>query len=540
MADTNDVVQRALAKLEADRAAREAGAAPDIAPLATAPQTTMEPTPAAPSAEEEMQRAMDERFQQIGDVGAKAYDFLMGTPPTTSIQKELAPPSIREPAALPQIPADIARAQQLQQAGLPGLATVGVTEPVPPPAAPSLLLPEYQRPKLELTPEQQMIASLPSKDEVDKHTEDKTKQRREDNAKAAAEDQVTKMQRESEARMQKMQDEAKAEINKLDNQARVRSLGEILRGGSFGEKLGAALALGLGALGQGLTGAKTNPVFDFLNQQAEQQAQKDKLTLEQKEALRRQLFQQGELEVRKLEQASHNQYRKDQLKIEREKIAAESNKMLEKMLFDAMQKQKNSGKFSGYALSEEQLASLTPEERSSKVTLPNGKAVLADGRHNAEKFIDMQSAIGSALNSAKELEKYMVPSARIPYTEANVNAQGIIQKLVGQLRLPYTGPGVLTDTERADLKLAIGDPTKIFGWLGAEKGRLARLQQELKLQLQHEAKIRGIKEPVIDETFRLVGGKARTEDSLVQEYKKMNPDMPEEKIRQIITKFPSI
>ncbi len=110
-----------------------------------------------------------------------------------------------------------------------------------------------------------------------------------------------------------------------DKEVRARSLPEIMANGSFGAKLGAAFAIMLGGVSQGLTGAKTNPALDAINQAVEQQAQKDKLTLAKKESLRKALLDQAMLKIHAMAQQTNDEFKKGELANAAAKIAIESD-----------------------------------------------------------------------------------------------------------------------------------------------------------------------------------------------------------------------
>lgn len=520
-APTSEQVQQAVDRFDAERQGIPAAIAapPEQLPVGIAAPSTLPVQPEPGN--------LNNLVPQIpGADGIKWQYNRMILPEQKSyetVQKELA--AQQEQAA---------RSQQLTQTGLPGLVSVGLNT-VPNQAPPSLMA---QKPgTLE-----QLVTPKP--EEVENNTAAKLANQRQQNTELASANRLQEIEQQKEDRFKQLEQEAKNQIEALDNQTRTKSLGEIMSGGTFGQKLGAAVALGLGAVSQGLSGAKTNPVMDYLDKTAEQQAAKDKLTAEQKDSLRKNLYQQAHIELQKLEQDSTNQYRKQQLALERKKLEVEQNNMMQKLLMDAMNKQQNASKYSGLALTPQQEAALTNEDRRNMVTLPDGRRVLTQSYEDANKFKESSTAIANALSAIGELETLGKTGSSISLDD-RARANAALTKVVGALRLPYTGPGVLTDSERAMLADTLGNPLSFWktalGLRGVEMQKLQQVKKDLQANLINEARIRGIRESVVPEKYYNVNGKAIAESDLVNAYKQKYPGLSEEKIRlSILNKMPGL
>ncbi len=530
------IARQALASL-AQKGAEQLAPTPATvaspAPVAQ-PATVAQPAVVAPAAQ-------PATVAQEAIVQPEIVDAPVGiAAPTTAPAGIAALPAVAQPTPIEQIVPQ-APQQQLTSMGYPA------PELSPGPVKPVVqLTPEQQQkvagyvqpgaPPPLLTQQDLERISQPTEQQVQQQVEQLTEPIRQMRAQGLALEKVDAERKQLEQRMQERETELKQKFAEIDSRVRQKSLGEVFQTGSTGQKIGMSLAVLVGGIAQGLLGQKTNPVVDFLNQAVEQQAAKDKLNNEEKEVLRRQVFEQGQLELQKLENATQNAFRKDSIRLQQRELQLKEQEITQKLMADLIAKQQNTGKWSGRALTEEQLARLTDEQRGALIFLKNGKVVLTPaGKTDADKFKEIYSAVGDALISAEQLQPYFQKwQTLVPYTKEFGEAQSLMTKLVGALRLPYTGPGVLTDTERQELKGVIGDPTKFFRWVGAESGRLGRLQKDLKLRLQHEAATRGIKEPVIDTTFYNVNGQNVDEEDLVSEFKKRLPNLSEDKIREKI------
>jgi hypothetical protein len=371
---------------------------------------------------------------------------------------------------------------------------------------------------------------------------------RAEKAHALALEGIDAMRRQAEERQKAREEETKQKFAELDAQVRTRSLEDIMTTGSFGSQLGAIIALSAGAVSQGLTGAKSNPVTDYLDKIAERQAAKDKLTLEQKQMLQRQLYEQGQLELQKLESATNSAYRLDSIRQQQAALNARKESVTQQLLAQKAKQVRDSSIWSGKALTPEQDAGLTVQERRHMVTLspgPDGKPrrVLVQHPQDGQKFKEIYAEVGDALTATKEMRKYAGKwQSLIPGKSENVQSKSLMVKIMGGLRLPYTGPGVLTDSDKAQLKQVVGDPTSLWNWIiQSDPARLERLEKDLKARLEHEARVRGINERVTDTTFYNIKGKAVEEDAVLEMYKRRAPDVNSEmllkKIREQVPRI---
>lgn len=76
--------------------------------------------------------------------------------------------------------------------------------------------------------------------------------------------------------------------------------------------------------------------------------------------------------------------------------------------------------------------------------------------------------------------------------EQRTAANTELQSLIGQLRIPLTGPGPMTDTEREFVEGIIGNPTKIFSLSSNEKVKLDTIRSKFIGDFKNEADSRTI------------------------------------------------
>jgi hypothetical protein len=350
----------------------------------------------------------------------------------------------------------------------------------------------------------------------------------------SAMDELASLRQASDRRLEKLRGETDTAIKAVDDQVRQGSLSQILQDGSWGQRLGAVLAIGLGSVGAALTG-QPNAALSYFDKMAEAQAQKDKLNADQKESLKRQLYEQGVLELKKLEAATDSAYKKDQINMQRQQLNNAIAAARAQQEATAAQNTARASIFSGArAISEDEFAALEKNEREAVVSLADGRKVMAVNKSAAEK---LRAYMADTVPAIQRLEQYkqLIESGNPLNLKDRAKAEGLSTAIVGALRLPLTGPGVLTDTERAELRKAIGR-FGVFNLSAVEREKVKLLIKDLKANTQYNARISGVKLPVIDEQFYRVGERMVPETKLVELYKKRNPKLSDEQIVTAIQK----
>jgi len=92
--------------------------------------------------------------------------------------------------------------------------------------------------------------------------------------------------------------------------------------------------------------------------------------------------------------------------------------------------------------------------------------------------------------------------------EQRVAAQTEVQALIGQLRIPLTGPGPLTDSEREFMEDLIGNPSKFFALSSNEQVKLDTIKNKFVSDFENERKTRtveGLQQSKIQEELKRRG-----------------------------------
>lgn len=339
---------------------------------------------------------------------------------------------------------------------------------------------------------------------------------------AVAEHRATQMaQTELQAAMIKEQErlaarekEIQDEISRQDTSVRFQSLPEIMQGGSFENKLGAAIALFAGAVSQGLTGAKSNPVMDFIDRQVALQADKDKLTADGKLALKKQLIDIGNMKLENLKARSQDQYqqqmiqaKQDELLNERQKIEGDQRLKAQELFGKGEAKSALAAAYRGEAIDPMLAQNMNETEQKSLVQV-RGKTYKAINPSAAQKFQESQASITAAMNKLEPYKALVEKGLLRTLGEKGVMAalkdraagETMRTAIVGALRLPYTGPGALSDTERKALDKAIGE-FGVFNLPPVQAAKMNFIIHDLRAELQRVADNSNIKAQVWPETF---------------------------------------
>lgn len=336
------------------------------------------------------------------------------------------------------------------------------------------------------------------------------------------------------------------DIRKLDEQvskeARAMSFGEIMQGGSWGQKIMANIALALGSFSQVYTGSKTNPALDMIDKGVEHQARKDKLRYDQKLALKRELLESGQQKLKILTAQTNNAETKAKLNMMYQQIEAKRQETQAELQAALQQQVQAKNMYSGAPISDEVMATLKPEQQKSIVNI-NGKRYMASGPDVArtfnEEYLNGQAALGKLKKYQEFVEKgglrTLGEKGLIGFFRDKGASETLKTAIIGTLRLPFTGPGVLTPVEREDLKNAIGK-FGLFDLPILQKDKLSLVIKDIEARMQSSADLAGIKAPVVGREFvKLKDGRAMSrEDYLAQiaRNRNMSPAQVDEALKK--------
>lgn len=308
-----------------------------------------------------------------------------------------------------------------------------------------------------------------------------------------------------------------ARIAEIDAQPQVRSLADIFNKGSFGDKLGAALALMAGGIAQGMLGLKSNPALDTINALVEQQANKNKLNAEEKASLRKQLYDNILLRLRKKELQTDNEYKRSQIaknyaEIQKLRVDAEneqrklaSTKAINQLLQGdaaipaatpeiAARNQKIETVLQHLDATDSKRAA---ELRERLVVAPDGSMQFA--RVNKDRVAEFEKNVRMPNESAtallRRIQEYAKTASSLSLQD-RARMQTDLALAAGKLRIPITGPGAMTEDEYKRLLDTLGNPTKIFSIASIENMKLGAVLKNLEYDTRAGAAQIGVRWPM--------------------------------------------
>ncbi|MFZ9725652.1 MAG: hypothetical protein ACO3EH_00465 [Ilumatobacteraceae bacterium] len=117
----------------------------------------------------------------------------------------------------------------------------------------------------------------------------------------------------------------------------------------------------------------------------------------------------------------------------------------------------------------------------------------------AQKFRSDQKEIGGVLEGiaevkrlGKEFESVSWTSDPLKKEELRSIAKQQVGMIVGALRIPITGPGAMTDSEREFIEDLNGNPTKIFSLSKVENAKLDSMERKFNSHLDRSAAVIGL------------------------------------------------
>lgn len=306
-----------------------------------------------------------------------------------------------------------------------------------------------------------------------------------------------------------------------DEKVRVQSLSQILRGDDMPRKLSAAFGVILGGFGQALTGGKSNVAIDIINNEVARQAEADKLNATQRESLRKQLFGYAENRARAHAEATGNALKAEQLRMlaqememrkQQAAVAQQASIAAAKAMQEATNiirgdektlptaspeiEQKNARLNEALSFIERTDPKRGENLRQRVVSLPDGELVVSNKDPERVKNFEnnVRPPLEVALNGLRGLRN-LARGANKLSPEERVAVTSQLNILAGQLRIPITGPGVMTEEEFKRILATIGNPLSFTSWRGLESAKLNSTMNALEKQLSTQASQLGIKWP---------------------------------------------
>lgn len=257
--------------------------------------------------------------------------------------------------------------------------------------------------------------------------------------------------------------------------------------------IGQAIAIMMGALSQGLTGAKLNPAIEAIDKVIEREATKKKYDEEQKMALRKHLLDEASFRLRTESEKSDSALKSAQIAKIQAELASSLGEVRAAQETQARLKQ-------GTGFSAEEIATMGPDMANRMVQVKPG-IYMPTASKNPQDLRTNLNTFDNAMRDAKELRKMAQQFgnnsiAKIVDREARGQSEALLQGLVGALRLPYFGPGVLTDTEQRLARDMIGNPTSVFSLASANEARINTIIQKLNYAKKTALRNEGVNVPL--------------------------------------------
>lgn len=272
--------------------------------------------------------------------------------------------------------------------------------------------------------------------------------------------------------------------------------------GSTWRKVIAGIAIFMGAAGSnGNQAAKI--IRDTIDKDIAQQNLDNKTAL----AKREQAFKLVGQEIDRLQQITDNDLKQQKLDALKQKAVAEAFETRQERLEDKLSEAEtkileqqlvtnNRGEkgLSDAFLTKLEFANpkLGNQIRQRAIALPNSDKIrLGANKAAVDKLSKVQNEVIPAIQGAKRIMKLSKSGSRLdPVNRAKIATD--LKAVIGQLRIPFTGPGVLTDTEFNRLLETVGDPNRLFAIPDWERTKLMTVINKLSSDLIQGYKNAGV------------------------------------------------
>ncbi len=117
----------------------------------------------------------------------------------------------------------------------------------------------------------------------------------------------------------------------------------------------------------------------------------------------------------------------------------------------------------------------------------------ATNPEQAKEFNKYRASVEPAIKGAERILQASKDLNRITDLSKRAEIATEIKALVGQLRLPFTGPGAMTEKEYDRLLDVIGDPNKLMALPALERVKLNTVLKKLQTDMNNQAKNSGLR-----------------------------------------------
>ncbi len=265
---------------------------------------------------------------------------------------------------------------------------------------------------------------------------------------------------------------------------------------SGGQKVLGSLAIALGEVGRSLTKSGTNSALDIVNKAIDRDIDSQKLNNEQKIALKQNALKRIALEVDKFSALSKNNERQ----FEMQKYAETFRQQAEGLRQQAAQNAMLKNQLFGEGISPDQVDLLSDSQKKRTMVLPNGKITLAaiDGTalEDAKKKIGLADTVLTQIKDFKQDAMGMSVGDKLnPWSTKGGRVSSKLNALIGNLREPITGPGILTPQEYERLEEGLGDVKSVLTTPELMEARISGIEKLVQLSKKAQYKNAGVNIP---------------------------------------------
>lgn len=298
-----------------------------------------------------------------------------------------------------------------------------------------------------------------------------------------------------------VQAETQQALDKVDNEIKSigpQQLGDYFNQGTMWQKLLAGVALGLGGFYAGYSG-RENPALQILTKAVEGNRELRKLKQDERNKI---IAAQADLLAQRLKSFESDPNRNpmarmkmQEARLALEKTSTEIRKNLADIELTNAKARAESGGVANIGKVYDSIAMLPESQREYAVVLPDGRVGLAASKAKAAEFDKFQADVVPAINGVDRVNKLIQDFNRVTDLKRRGQIQTELQALVGQLRLPFVGPGAMTDKEYDRLKDTIGSPTKLAAFPSVERAKLLQVKKKLQADYNTRLEQTGIRIP---------------------------------------------
>jgi hypothetical protein len=306
---------------------------------------------------------------------------------------------------------------------------------------------------------------------------------------------------EAQARQNQIQEGEKAkqrELEEVQKEVEVRTPADVFGNATTAGKILMLIAAASSGIAYQLRGGRGKTYIDRIQEQIDKTIAEKRLS---EEAARKEKLAAYEMAIKMADRQAKST--KDAVMLQNAMLTGQ--KLRRAQLREQASDRVLAAKRAGVVINPADLDMASPEVQERIITVPDalggGKILIDSGKDRNELIKSLSEAesayrrIGPMVQRAQNLTAAEIATGQVGLSEEVAVIQTELKSLVGALRIPFTGPGVLTDTEFARLEKAIGDPTSLASMAPAVRRvqirRLKAVESILKTSMRASLAARG-------------------------------------------------